>query len=45
MAELQQRVGARIRVLRQQKGWTQEELGARADLDFTTVGGAERGTK
>jgi len=45
MGELQQRVGARIRVLRQQKGWTQEDLGARAELDFTTIGGAERGVK
>jgi transcriptional regulator with XRE-family HTH domain len=42
---LQQVVGARIRALRQQRGWTQEELGGRADLDFTTIGGAERGEK
>ena len=45
MDTLQQVVGARIRALRQQKGWTQEELGGRADLDFTTIGGAERGEK
>jgi len=38
-------IGARVRALRQQKGWTQEELGGRADLDFTTIGGAERGEK
>jgi transcriptional regulator with XRE-family HTH domain len=42
---LQQVVGARIRALRQQREWTQEELGGRADLDFTTIGGAERGEK
>ncbi len=42
---LQQVVGARIRALRQQRGWTQEELGGCADLDFTTIGGAERGEK
>ena len=45
MDTLQQMVGARIRALRQQRGWTQEELGGRADLDFTTIGGAERGEK
>ena len=45
VATLQQVVGARIRALRLQRGWTQEELGGRADLDFTTIGGAERGQK
>ena len=45
MATLQEVVGARIRALRLQRGWTQEELGGRADLDFTTIGGAERGQK
>ena len=45
MAELHEVIGARIRALRRQKGWTQEELGGRADLDFTTIGGAERGEK
>jgi transcriptional regulator with XRE-family HTH domain len=41
--ELRQLVGTRIRSLRKAKGWTQEELGGRANLDFTTVGSAERG--
>ena len=45
MATLQEIIGARIRALRNSKRWTQEELGARAGLDFTTVGGAERGEK
>ena len=45
MATLQETVGARIRALRKSKGWTQEELGGRAELDFTTIGGAERGEK
>ena len=45
MATLQQVIGARIRALRQQKGWTQEDLGGRSELDFTTIGGAERGEK
>ena len=42
---LQQLVGTRIRVLRKAKGWTQEELGGRAELDFTSIGGAERGER
>jgi transcriptional regulator with XRE-family HTH domain len=42
---IQEIVGARIRALRKAKGWTQEELGGRAELDFTTIGGAERGEK
>ena len=45
MATLQQVIGARMRALRKKKQWTQEELGARAELDFTTIGGAERGEK
>ena len=45
MATIQEVVGARIRALRLQRGWTQEELGGRAGLDFTTIGGAERGQK
>ena len=45
MALLHDIVGARIRSLRKGKGWTQEELGARARLDFTTICGAERGEK
>jgi transcriptional regulator with XRE-family HTH domain len=45
VATTQKIVGARIRALRQQKGWTQEELGGRAELDFTTIGGAEPGEK
>ena len=45
MAILQETIGARIRALRNSQGWTQEELGAHADLDFTTIGGAERGEK
>lgn len=42
---LQEIVGARIRALRKARGWTQEELGGRADLDFTSIGGAERGER
>jgi len=45
LAELHEIVGSRVRALRQGRGWTQEDLGGRADLDFTTIGGAERGEK
>ena len=45
MDTLQSIVGARIRMLRNARGWTQEELGGRAGLDFTTIGGVERGEK
>lgn len=45
MPTLQEVIGVRIRALRKSKGWTQEELGGRAELDFTTIGGAERGEK
>ena len=44
-AALQKMVGARIRSRRKSKGWTQEQLGDRAQLDFATIGGAERGEK
>ncbi len=37
--------GARIRVLRQQKGLTQEALALQAGLDRTYVGGVERGER
>jgi len=43
--ELQHIVGARIRSLRTARGWTQEELGARAEVDFRTIGGVERGER
>ena len=45
MATLQKIIVGRIRALRHSSKWTQEDLGARAGLDFTTIGGAERGEK
>ena len=38
-------VGERIRNLRKERGWSQEELGEKADLHHTYVGAIERGEK
>ena len=38
-------VGERIRALRKEKGWSQEELGEKASLHHTYVGAVERGEK
>ena len=38
-------VGERIRSLRKERGWSQEELGEKADLHHTYVGAVERGEK
>ncbi|MBI2748340.1 MAG: helix-turn-helix transcriptional regulator [Burkholderiales bacterium] len=35
--------GARVRVLRAAKGWSQGRLAAEAKLDRTYIGGIERG--
>lgn len=35
--------GARLRQLRLEKGWTQEELAARSGIEFSQVGRIERG--
>ncbi len=37
MTGTQQTVGQRVRALREQRGWTQAQLGERADLDHTAV--------
>ncbi len=36
-------LGARIRKLRQIKGWTQQELGERAEISYKYLGDIERG--
>jgi len=36
-------LGRRIRALRNMKGWTQEELGKRADVNYKFIGEIERG--
>ena len=45
MSTVQQRFGRRVRELRQQRGWTQEQLGQKAGKHWTYVGGIERGTR
>lgn len=38
-------LGSRIREKRKGRGWTQEELAAKADLDRSYIGGVERGER
>ncbi|QMV44729.1 helix-turn-helix domain-containing protein [Cohnella cholangitidis] len=45
MAELSNLVGARIRQIRKERGITQEQLGERAQLQSTYIGGVERGER
>lgn len=45
MHSIEVRFGQRIRELRKQRGWNQQELGFRAGLDRTYVGIIERGEK
>ena len=37
--------GSRLRALRADRGWSQEEFAHRADLDRTYVSGVERGVR
>lgn len=39
------RFGERVRELRRARGWSQEELAERADLDRTYISGIERGLR
>jgi len=43
VSDVQARLGARVRDLRQQRGWTQEALGERAGLSYKFIGEIERG--
>ncbi|WP_410768718.1 helix-turn-helix domain-containing protein [Fontibacillus sp. BL9] len=45
MSSILKLVGARIRDIRKQKGWSQELLGEKAGLHFSYIGGLERGEK
>jgi transcriptional regulator with XRE-family HTH domain len=38
-------LGARIRTLRESKGWSQEELADRAGIDRSYMSGVERGVR
>jgi transcriptional regulator with XRE-family HTH domain len=39
------RFGSNVRKLREAKGWTQEQLAEKADLDQTYISGIERGER
>ena len=43
--DIQVQVGKNLRFLRDQKDWSQEELGFEAGLDRTYISGIERGKK
>jgi transcriptional regulator with XRE-family HTH domain len=43
--DITRRFGLRVRQLRQQAGISQEEFGARCDLDRTYISGIERGRR
>ena len=45
MADIKKQIGDRIRYLRKSKGLSQEELGWKAKLHYTYIGGIERGEK
>lgn len=45
IADIKAEVGGRLRDLRERKGWSQEELGFRADLHRNYIGGIERGER
>jgi transcriptional regulator with XRE-family HTH domain len=45
MKAIQSRLGRRVRALRTERGWTQEELAARAKKHPTYIGGIERGER
>lgn len=45
MGRVQSQFGRRVRALRQERGWTQEELAARAGKHWTYIGGIERGER
>jgi len=45
MMKLQENFGKRVKQLRKRKGWTQEDLGDKANIDYKYIGAIERGEK
>lgn len=45
MTEISKEVGKRIRLYREKRGWTQEQLAFEADLHRAYIGQLERGEK
>lgn len=45
MADIKRQIGDRVRALRKKNGLSQEELGWKAKLHYTYIGGIERGEK
>jgi transcriptional regulator with XRE-family HTH domain len=43
MSDLSQRFGAAVRALREARGWSQEQLAGRAELNRSYLGEVERG--
>jgi transcriptional regulator with XRE-family HTH domain len=43
--DLRRRLGAAVRQLRQERGWTQDELAEAADLHMTYISDLERGAR
>jgi len=45
MSSLRKLIGLRIKAIRKMRGLTQEDLGERAGLQYTYIGGIERGER
>lgn len=45
MQDIRKKLGIRVRELRKSMGWSQEELGEKAGLHPTYIGGIERGER
>lgn len=45
MTDIRIQFGKHLRKLREEKGWTQEELADKAGMHFTYIGQIERGTR